>query len=299
MAFERFVEALSSSVLAFFFAAMRDFAVVAAPVRMPSRSTAAAWSTNFSACSASLASRPEGTCVAFVLTLLVVVFLTAAFFFGAGFAAFAGVDFFAAGFFFAVAIFGTLYAGGIGKPPDSLGSVSLRRLPSGRTAAIISRSMDALIDLLKHNPLIAREDAARLLGLTVNEVNARIAALERDGVIIGYQTVINREKWNPDTVTAVIEVKITPERDGGFDRIASRISKFDEVQSCYLMSGGYDLLVLVEAGNLRQVASFVAEKLSTIEAVVSTATRFRLKTYKENGAFHHFDVAPERLSVSP
>ncbi len=159
--------------------------------------------------------------------------------------------------------------------------------------------MDALIDLLKHNPLMAREDVARLLGLTVEDVNARIAALERDGVIIGYQTVINREKWNPDTVTAVIEVKITPERDGGFDRIASRISKFEEVQSCYLMSGGYDLLVLVEAGNLRQVASFVAEKLSTIEAVVSTATRFRLKTYKENGAFHHFDVAPERLSVSP
>ena len=94
-------------------------------------------------------------------------------------------------------------------------------------------------------------------------------------------------------------MKITPERDGGFDRIASCISKFDEVQSCYLMSGGYDLLVLVEAGNLRQVASFVAEKLSTIEAVVSTATRFRLKTYKENGAFHHFDVTPERLSVSP
>jgi DNA-binding Lrp family transcriptional regulator len=159
--------------------------------------------------------------------------------------------------------------------------------------------MDALIDLLKHNPLMAREDVSRLLGIPVDEVNARIAQLEKDGVILGYQTVINRDKWDPDTVTAVIEVKITPERDGGFDRIASRIAKFDEVLSCYLMSGGYDLLVLVEADNLRQVASFVAEKLSTIEAVVSTATRFRLKTYKENGAFHHFDTTPERLSVSP
>lgn len=159
--------------------------------------------------------------------------------------------------------------------------------------------MDALIDLLKHNPLMPREDVARLLGLSVEEVNARIDQLERDGVIIGYQTVINREKWNPDTVTAVIEVKITPERDGGFDRIASRIARFEEVQSCYLMSGGYDLLVHVEAETLRQVATFVAEKLSTIDSVVSTATRFRLKTYKENGAFHLLETTPERLSVSP
>ncbi len=159
--------------------------------------------------------------------------------------------------------------------------------------------MQNLIALLQHNPLMPRADLARLLALPEAEVNAKIAELENDGVILGYQTVINREKWNPDTVTAVIEVKITPEREGGFDRIASRISKFDEVQSCYLMSGGYDLLVLVEAENLRQVAAFVSEKLSTIESVVSTATRFRLKTYKENGAFHHIETTAERLSVSP
>jgi len=159
--------------------------------------------------------------------------------------------------------------------------------------------MQNLIALLQHNPLMPRADLARLLALPEAEVNAKIAELENDGVILGYQTVINREKWNPDTVTAVIEVKITPERHGGFDRIASRISKFDEVQSCYLMSGGYDLLVLVEADNLRQVAAFVSEKLSTIESVVSTATRFRLKTYKENGAFHHIETTAERLSVSP
>lgn len=159
--------------------------------------------------------------------------------------------------------------------------------------------MENLIALLQHNPLMPRADLARLLAMSEEDVNARIAQLEKDGVILGYQTVINREVWNPDTVTAVIEVKVTPERDGGFDRIASRISKFDEVQSCYLMSGGYDLLVLVEADNLRQVAAFVSEKLSTIEAVVSTATRFRLKTYKENGAFHHFETTAERLAVSP
>lgn len=166
-------------------------------------------------------------------------------------------------------------------------------------ATYLPSHMENLIALLQHNPLMPRADLARLLGLSEAEVNARINQLESDGVILGYQTVINREVWNPDTVTAVIEVKVTPERDGGFDRIASRISKFDEVQSCYLMSGGYDLLVLVEADNLRQVAAFVSEKLSTIESVVSTATRFRLKTYKENGAFHHFETTAERLPVSP
>ncbi len=159
--------------------------------------------------------------------------------------------------------------------------------------------MQALLDLLEHNPFMPREDVARLLDLSVEDVNARVAELEAGGVIIGYQTVINRDKWSPDLVTSLIEVRITPERDGGFDRIASRIAKFAEVQSCYLMSGGYDLLIQVEAGNLREVADFVARKLSTIEGVLSTATRFRLKTYKENGIFHHEDLTAERLAVSP
>ncbi len=159
--------------------------------------------------------------------------------------------------------------------------------------------MQALLDLLEHNPMMPREDVARLLDLPVEDVNARVADLEAEGVIVGYQTVINRDKWSPDLVTSMIEVRITPERDGGFDRIASRIAKFDEVQSCYLMSGGYDLLIQVQAGNLRDVAEFVARKLSTIEGVLSTATRFRLKTYKENGTFHHQEPTAERLSVSP
>ncbi len=159
--------------------------------------------------------------------------------------------------------------------------------------------MQSLLDLLEHNPMMPREDVGRLLDLSVDEVNARVAELEADGVIVGYQTVINRDKWSPDLVTSMIEVKITPERDGGFDRIASRIAKFEEVQSCYLMSGGYDLLIQVQAGNLREVADFVARKLSTIEGVLSTATRFRLKTYKENGTFHHQEPTAERLPVSP
>jgi len=159
--------------------------------------------------------------------------------------------------------------------------------------------MEALIDLLQKNALTPREDIARMLDMTVEQVDAAIARLEHEGIILGYQAIINREKWDTDVVTAVIEVKITPERDGGFDRIAARIAKFEEVQTCYLMSGGYDLLIVVEAKSLRGVAAFVAEKLSTIEEVQATATHFRLKTYKENGAFHQIDLAPERLAVSP
>ncbi len=159
--------------------------------------------------------------------------------------------------------------------------------------------MEALIDLLQQNALMPRAEMAKLLDLDVDELNKTIAQLESDGVILGYQAIINREKWETDKVTAVIEVKITPERDGGFDRIASRIAKFEEVQSCYLVSGGYDLLIIVEAANLRQAAAFVAEKLSTIDAVQATATHFRLKTYKENGAFHLMESATERLAVSP
>ena len=160
-------------------------------------------------------------------------------------------------------------------------------------------SMEALIDLLQKNALTPREDIARMLDLTVAQVETEIARLEHEGVILGYQDIINREKWDTDIVTAVIEVKITPERDGGFDRVASRIARFEEVQTCYLMSGGHDLLIVVEGKSLRSIAGFVAEKLSTIEAVQATATHFRLKTYKENGAFHHFEHLPERLAVSP
>jgi DNA-binding Lrp family transcriptional regulator len=161
------------------------------------------------------------------------------------------------------------------------------------------RFMEGIIDLLQKNALMPRDEMAKLLGLPRAELDSAIAKLEAEGVILGYQAVVNREKWDTENVTAVIEVKITPERDGGFDRIASRIARFDEVQSCYLVSGGYDLLIIVEAPNLRAAASFVAEKLSTIEAVQATATHFRLKTYKENGTFHLFEPTSERLSVSP
>ena len=159
--------------------------------------------------------------------------------------------------------------------------------------------MDSLIRILRQNSAISRADLARQLGFTETEVNARIAKMEADGTILGYHAVINSGKYDTEAVSAVIEVRVTPEREGGFDRIAKRIAGFEEVESVYLMSGGYDLLVIVDGSNLREVASFVADKLSTIEAVQSFSTRFRLKTYKENGLMHALEEVPERLSVTP
>jgi DNA-binding Lrp family transcriptional regulator len=161
--------------------------------------------------------------------------------------------------------------------------------------------MDRLIELIKSNARIATGDLAKLLGKTEPEVAARIEALERDGTILGYQAIVDPEKagYCNGSVEAVIEVKVTPERDGGFDRIASRIAKFEEVQNCYLMSGGYDLLVIVQGSTLQSIASFIAEKLSTIKGVISTATHFRLKAYKENGVLLTREAQPQRLAVAP
>ena len=159
--------------------------------------------------------------------------------------------------------------------------------------------MDPLLSLLQHDALASRADLAAQLDLTPEEVARRIAAFEADGTIRGYHTIIDSEKIGGQFVTAIIEVKITPEREGGFDRLADRIAKFEQVQSCYLMSGGYDLMVVVEGKNLREVASFVSEKLSPLGGVVATATHFRLKTYKENGLLLSPGDAPARLAVSP
>ena len=130
-------------------------------------------------------------------------------------------------------------------------------------------------------------------------VTHRVAAWEKEGVICGYHAVIDSEAAGDTSVSAFIEVKVTPERGGGFDRLAMRIARFEQVVSCYLASGGYDLMVVVEGGDLREVARFVSEKLSSMEGVLSTATHFRLKTYKENGFLFERDVAPERLAVTP
>ncbi len=159
--------------------------------------------------------------------------------------------------------------------------------------------MDELLKLLQSNALESRENLAKQLNLSVADVASRIAEYEKSGVIRGYQAILNEDKLDLDTVTAVIEVKVTPQREGGFDHIAERISKFPEVRSAYLMSGTYDLLLFVEGRNLREVASFVSEKLSSLEGVLSTSTHFMLKTYKRLGVLMHQESSDERLSVTP
>ena len=159
--------------------------------------------------------------------------------------------------------------------------------------------MDELLKILGANALESRENIARMLNVSAAEVDARIVAYEKQGVIRGYQAILNEDKLDLDTVTAVIEVKVTPQREGGFNTIADRISKFPEVRSAYLMSGAYDLLLFVEGKNLRQVAAFVSEKLSPLEGVLSTSTHFMLKTYKRLGVLMHQETSDERLSVAP
>jgi len=159
--------------------------------------------------------------------------------------------------------------------------------------------MDELLKILKQNALETPENIAKMLNLKPDQVRAKIQEYERQGIIRGYQAILNEEKLALDIVTAVIEVKVTPEREGGFNRIASRISKFDEVQSVFLMSGTYDLLLFVAGRDLRQVAQFVSEKLATIDGVLSTSTHFMLKTYKHNGVLMESEHADERLSISP
>ena len=137
------------------------------------------------------------------------------------------------------------------------------------------------------------------MNLPETEVVSRIRKYECDRIVLGYRAILNEEKLGVDTVRAVIEVKITPERGGGFDRLAERIAKHSEVQSCYLMSGGDDVLVVVQGTNLREVATFVSEKLATVQGVISTSTHFILKPYKEQGVLMHADVNEERLAVTP
>ncbi len=159
--------------------------------------------------------------------------------------------------------------------------------------------MDPLLKLLEEHALRSPAELAKMLDLKPKDVEKRIEQYEKDKIILGYKAVINDDKVDTDLVKAVIEVKIQPEREGGFDRIASRIAKFDEVTSLFLMSGGYDLLIFVEGHSLRQVAQFVAEKLATLQGVTSTGTHFMLKTYKEQGVMMDDIEEVERLKVSP
>jgi len=160
-------------------------------------------------------------------------------------------------------------------------------------------SSDPLLQLLRRKARISDQELADLLSMDQAVVAKRIADWKEDGTILGYHAVVDPEATGDTSVSAFIEVKVTPERGGGFDRLAMRVARFEQVVSCYLASGGYDLMVVVEGSDLREVARFVSEKLSSLEGVISTATHFRLKTYKENGFLFERESSPERLAVSP
>lgn len=160
-------------------------------------------------------------------------------------------------------------------------------------------STDPLLELLCRKARYSHAELAAALEMSEQAVREKMTALENNGTILGYHAIVHPERAGDLSVQAFIEVKVTPERGGGFDRLAMRISRYDQVVSCYLCSGGYDLMVIVEGQDLREVARFVSEKLSSLDGVLSTSTHFLLKTYKEKGfQFENEDTAP-RLSVSP
>lgn len=159
--------------------------------------------------------------------------------------------------------------------------------------------MDPLLKLLQEDALTKPELLAKALDTTPADVRARLRRLEQDGTVLGYRAIVDDERTGEERVKAVIEVKMTPEREGGFDRVARRIAEFDEVHALYLMSGRYDLLLFVEGKTLREVAFFVAERLATLEGVTSTSTHFILRAYKQHGVAIRPRSAAERLAVSP
>jgi DNA-binding Lrp family transcriptional regulator len=158
---------------------------------------------------------------------------------------------------------------------------------------------EQILMAIDKNSKLTAEDLALMLGTTEEEVAAVIKQMEEETIICGYPTLINWDKVHCERVTALIEVKVTPQRGLGFDKIAERIYQFDEVQSVYLMSGGFDLTVIIEGKTMREVAAFVSEKLAPMEAILSTATHFVLKKYKEHGLPLVQSKVDERMLYSP
>lgn len=156
-----------------------------------------------------------------------------------------------------------------------------------------------VLEILNEDCRTPMERIAIMTGETLENVAQAIEEMENDRIILHYAPIINWDKADRERVEGMIEVKVTPQRDLGFDAIAGRIYRFDEVKSVYLMSGNYDLLVLVEARTLKELASFVSEKLSTLEAVTGTATSFVLKRYKQDGVIFDGEKSDKRMAVSP
>ena len=157
-----------------------------------------------------------------------------------------------------------------------------------------------ILQLIDKNSKLSIEDMAIMLNEDKDAINAEIIAMEADKVICGYTTLINWDKVNDtDAITALIEVKVTPQRGEGFDKIAERIYKFDEVEAVYLMSGAYDLTVIMSGQTMKDIAMFVSSRLATMEDIISTTTHFILKKYKEHGIALENKYEDERMLITP
>ena len=152
-----------------------------------------------------------------------------------------------------------------------------------RKTTFNKRIMNSVLELLLSGERLDSAQMSEVLGMTEEAVKSELSRLQENHTLLGWRAILNPDKVQDEFVRAVIEVRLSPERDGGFDRIAERISRFDGVESCYLMSGSYDLLLFAKGNDLRSVASFVTERLASVDGVLSTATHFRLRTYKEQG----------------
>lgn len=159
--------------------------------------------------------------------------------------------------------------------------------------------MKTLVDLLRENARLSNEQLAAILGISPETVAAQIKKLEEDGMIIGYSAIVNEEKYDKNAVTALIELRVSPQVECGYDDVAKAIAQYEEVDTVQLMSGGFDLAVIVRGKSLRDVALFVSERLATLDGVLSTATHFILQRYKEKGVNFSGEDADERSLVSP
>ena len=158
---------------------------------------------------------------------------------------------------------------------------------------------EELLSIIEKNSRIDLKELALMLNKEEIDVANELVKLEEEGIICGYHTLINWEKTDIEKVTALIEVKVAPQRGQGFDRIASRIYNYPEVRDVFLISGGFDLLVTLEEKSLKEIAKFVSEKLSTLDSILSTGTHFILKKYKDHGTIIDEKVEDEREVVSP
>lgn len=158
--------------------------------------------------------------------------------------------------------------------------------------------MNNILKILEENARYSNEEIGVMLGETPQEVAKRIEQLEKDGIIRGYKTIIDREKLSANYVVALIELKVTPKRDLGFDEVAEKIAEFPEVEDVYLMSGGYDLALILTGKTFKDIALFVSQRLAVMDSVVSTATHFVLSQYKDKGIIMRESRHDERGNAS-